>query len=146
MRIAIAALAVLLLTAACSGEDITLTLDGPEETHVDEGAWYFADIEGATPVLSFVNWHAYVDLDDDTWPDANERLGNYHTGVDRLGNASINFWIYPEEFFGERDLELPDEMNVSVRAEVYWSDPVEGRVLRKASIQTIILTREIVSE
>ena len=119
-------------------------LIGPETTPSDKSAMYLAELWGATPLLGFVYWYPYIDLDDDNWPDANERLYDftYYSEVDRLGNAADIFWVHPEEFFGERDLEVPDEMKVSIRAELYWSDPVESRVIRSDSIDTTITSSE----
>ena len=139
-RIAIVALVALLATTACSAEDVTLTLSGSETTPSDEAAWYTADLWGATPVLGFVYWYPYVDLDGDDWPDSNERLYDTprYSEVDRLGNADIVFWVHPETYFAERDLDVPDEMEVGIRAELYWSDPVEPRVTRRDSVETTI--------
>ena len=104
---------------------------------------YVAELWGATPLLGFVYWYPYIDLDNDNWPDANERLyDTYHSSVDRLGSALDVFWVNPEEFYGERDLEVPDEMEVSIRAELYWSDPVETRVVRRDSVETTITSGE----
>ena len=89
IRIAIVALLVLLAATACSAEDVTLTMAGPETTPSDEAAMYSADIWGATPVLGFVYWYPYVDLDGDGWPDSNERLYDkvLYSEVDRLGRV-----------------------------------------------------------
>ena len=94
--------------------------------------------------LGFVYWYPYVDLDGDNWPDANERLNDtiLYSEVDRLGNADLVFWVNPEEFFGERDLDVPDEMKVGIRAELYWSDPVEPRVTLRDSVETTITSSE----
>ena len=140
MRIAIAALVVLLATVACSAEDVTLTLEGSDTIPSDELAVYTADLWGATPVLGFVYWYPYVDLDGDDWPDTNERLydGVLYSEVGRLGNADITFWVHPETYFGDRDLDVPDEMKVGIRAELYWSDPVEPRVTKRDSVETTI--------
>ena len=137
----IATIAVALLaTTACNAEDVTLTLSGVETTPSDEAALYVADLWGATPVLGFVYWYPYVDLDGDNWPDTNERLYDaaVYSQVDRLGNADIVFWVHPETYFTERDLEVPDEMKVGIRAELYWSDPVLPRVTRGDSVETTI--------
>ena len=140
IRIAIVALLALLATTACSAEGVTLTMTGPETTLSDEAALYTADIWGATPVLGFVYWYPYVDLDGDDWPDSNERLYDavIYSEVDRLGNADLLFWVHPERYFGERELDVPDEMKVGIRAELYWSDPVEPRVTRSDSVETTI--------
>ena len=85
-------------------------------------------------------WFPFVDLDDDNWPDTNERLFDYtqYSGVGRLGQAEFFFWVDPEKFFAERDLDVPDEMTVGIRAELYWSDPIEPRVTRRDEIETTI--------
>ena len=136
--------AVLLATTACSAEDVTLDLNGDETVPADETAYYIADLWGGTPVLGFVYWYPYVDLDGDNWPDTNERLydGARYTEVDRLGNADILFGINPQEYFEERDLDVPDEMKVGIRAELYWSDPIEPRVTRTDEVITTITSSE----
>ena len=136
--------AVLLATTACSAEDVTLDLNGDETVPADETAYYIADLWGGTPVLGFVYWYPYVDLDGDNWPDTNERLydGARYTEVDRLGNADILFGINPQEYFEERDLDVPDEMKVGIRAELYWSDPIEPRVTRRDEVITTITSSE----
>ncbi len=140
MRIAIVALVVLLASVACSAEDVTLELDGDETVPADDRAYYLADLWGGTPVLGYVYWYPYVDLDGDNWPDTNERLYDtpIYTEVDRLGNADILFWINPQDYFGDRDLDVPDEMKVGIRAELYWSDPIEPRVTRRDEMETTI--------
>ena len=99
---------------------------------------------GGTPVLGYVYWYPYVDLDGDNWPDTNERLYDNarYTEVDRLGNADILFGINPQEYFEERDLDVPDEMKVGIRAELYWSDPIEPRVTRRDEVITTITSSE----
>ena len=140
MRILIVVFVVLLATTACSAKDVGLELSGPETTPSNEGALYIAELWGATPVLGFVYWYPYVDLDGDDWPDSNERLygGTVYSEVDRLGRANILFWVDPETYFGERDLDVPDVMKVGIRAELYWSDPVEPSVTRRDSVETEI--------
>ena len=130
----------LLAATACSVEDVTLDLDGDDTIPADETAYYLAELWGGTPHLGFVYWFPYVDLDGDNWPDTNERLYDYtvYSEVDRLGNADLIFSINPEEFFGERDLDVPDEMKVGIRAELYWSDPIEPRVTKRDSMETTI--------
>ena len=141
-RIGIVGLLVGLLLAAiaCSAEDVTLELEGDETIPADETAYYLAELWGGTPVLGFVYWYPYVDLDGDNWPDTNERLYDYtvYSDVDRLGNADLLFRIDPQEYFGERGLDVPDEMKVGIRAELYWSDPVEPRVTRRDEVVTTI--------
>ena len=141
-KIGIVVLVVGLLFAltACSAEDVTLKLEGDETIPADETAWYLAELWGGAPVLGFVYWYPYVDLDGDNWPDTNERLYDYtvYSDVDRLGNADLLFSIDPQEYFGERDLDVPDEMKLGIRAELYWSDPVEPRVTRRDEVETTI--------
>ena len=136
--------AVLLATTACSAEDVTLELDGDETIPADETAYYLAELWGGTPVLGYVYWYPYVDLDGDNWPDTNERLYDYtvYSDVDRLGNADILFGINPQEYFEERGLDVPDEMKVGIRAELYWSDPIEPRVTRRDEVVTTITSGE----
>lgn len=133
---------LVLAATACSGEDVTLDLEGPASVASDEDGYYVAELWGGTPVLGFVYWIPYVDLDGDNWPDTNERLDEdgvlYYSEVDRLGNADFGFWVNPEEFFGDRDLDVPDEMEVGIRAYLYWSDPVESQVTRRAKVKTKI--------
>ena len=133
---------LILAATACDAEDVTLDLYGPETMSSDQVALYIAELWGATPVLGFVYWIPFVDLDDDNWPDTNERLydGVRYSEVDRLGNADFSFWVDPETFFGERDLDIPDEMTVGIRAELYWSDPIEPRVTRRDEVETTITT------
>ena len=130
----------LLVMTACEAEDVTLDLEGDETIPANERAYYDAELWGGTPHLAFVYWYPYVDLDGDNWPDTNERLSDVilYSEVDRLGNADLTFWVTPEEFFGERNLDVPDEMTVGIRAELYWSDPNLSRVTRRDSVETTI--------
>ena len=86
---------LLLVATACSAEDVTLELIGPDTTPSNEDAVYIAELWGATPLLGFVYWYPYIDLDNDNWPDANERLYDfvYYSEVDRLGNADDIFSV-----------------------------------------------------
>lgn len=134
------AVVVLLTTTACDAEDVTLDLYGPETMSSDQVALYVAELWGGAPVLGFVYWIPFVDLDDDNWPDTNERLSDQvlYSEVDRLGKADIEFWVDPESYFAERDLDIPDEMTVGIWAELYWSDPIEPRVTLRDEVETTI--------
>ena len=143
--IAVLVVGLLILAAtACSEEDVTLDLYGPKTMSTDQVGVYTAELWGGTPVLGYVYWYPFVDLDDDNWPDSNERLYDTirYSDVDRLGNADYTFVIDPEKYFAERELDVPDEMTVGIRAELYWSDPVEPRVTRRDEVETTITAPE----
>ena len=135
---------LILAATACSEEDVTLDLYGPKTVPTDQVAAYLAELWGGTPILGFVYWYPYVDLDGDNWPDTNERLYDaaMYSDVDRLGNADFTFVVDPEKYFAERDLEVPDEMTVGIRAELYWSDPVKPRVTKRDEVETTITAPE----
>ncbi len=133
---------LVLAATACDAESVELSLVGAETIPTDESASYLATLYGGTPLMGYVYWYPFVDLDDDNWPDTNERLYKYrqYSGIDRLGQAEFFFWIDPEEYFEERDLDVPDKMTVGIRAELYWSDPIEPRVTRRDEVTTTITT------
>ena len=49
--------------------------------------------------------------------------------------------VYPETFFEVRDLDVPNEMKVGIRAEIDWSEPAEPHVIRRGKVETKITSR-----
>lgn len=141
-KLAIAVLAALVVVAlaACSEEDAELTLAGPDSAEQDEFAFFDATVTGATPILGLVWWWAFVDLDNDNSPDTNEIIDATASGVDRLGNASIEFWIRPKSYFGDRNLPVPSSAEVKVRALIEWSDVTYGSFVLTEGHELIILS------
>lgn len=126
-KVAFAVLAGLVVAlAACSKEDAELILTGPDSVNQGDIAWFDATITGATPILGFVWWTTFVDLDDDNYPDRNEVMEVTYSGIDRLGKATKVFWVQPLSYFGDRDLAVPTSATVKVRALVEVSDLTYG--------------------
>ena len=119
-------------TAACNGEDATLTLYHPESIEADGYGEFLAILDGATPMLGLVYWYPFVDLDGDEYPDRNEYIGSppYYSGADRIGRATYDFFLQPDSFFEALNLSLPDEIDVGVRANLYSSDTTSPVVVR----------------
>ena len=117
------AVTTVMVLAACDAEDAELTLEGPDSVKQNDLAWFDATVTGATPILGFVGWWTFVDLDDDNFPDRNEVIEISYSGVDRMGMAHKEFWLHPKSYFGDRKLSVPTSAEVKVRAEVSWSDP-----------------------
>ena len=140
-KLAITVLAALVLAAlaACSAEDAELTLSGPSEVDRDDIAWFDATLTGATPILGFVWWWTFVDLDNDNYPDTNEVMEYTYSAVDRLGIATKEFWVRPSSYFGDRDLAVPTSATVRVWAQVNWSDSTDGAFLLSEGSNLIIL-------
>ena len=141
-KVAITVLAALVVVAlaACSAEDASLTLVGPESVEQDDFAWFDAKVTGATPILGFVTWYKFVDLDNDNYPDRNEVMETTYSGVDRLGNAHAELWLHPKSYFGDRNLAVPASASVKVRAQIEWSDSTDGSFALTEGHDLIILS------
>ncbi|MYB50488.1 MAG: hypothetical protein F4X72_14690 [Dehalococcoidia bacterium] len=121
--IGLLSLAVLLVTAACQGT-ATQSLVGPSTIKTDELSVFSATTKGATPLLGFVQVYWFVDLDNDKWPDTNERFQPVlWKEIDRFGEATTYGYFTPSEFFGDKD--IPESVKMSVRSNLYWSDPTQ---------------------
>ena len=123
IRAAIGILSAVLLLAAlgCEGT-ATTSLDGPSTIKDDELSVFYSVIDGATPLLGFAQVYWFVDLDNDNWPDANERFQEpLWVEIDRFGQATTYGYFTPSEFF--KGKTIPKSVKMSVRTNLYWNDP-----------------------
>ena len=111
---------ILLVATACEGAQ--MTMEGPDSVAVDERAWYDVTITDLTPV-GVVNYYPYLDLDDDGVMDDLEPIFGFvwTEFVNSDGTSDFLFFLDVDEFFEERELNVPDETVVSVYAEFYVS-------------------------
>ncbi|MDE2715610.1 MAG: hypothetical protein OXI33_01155 [Chloroflexota bacterium] len=111
----------LVAALACEGT-ATQSLAGPSTIKDDELSVFSATTEGATPLLGFVQVYWFIDLDNDKWPDTNERFQEpLWVEIDRFGEATTYGYFTPSDFFGDKD--IPESVKMSVRSYLYWSDP-----------------------
>ncbi len=113
--------ALIVATIGCEGT-ATSSLDGPTTIKNDELSVFESTTSGATPLLGFARVFWFIDLDNDKWPDGNERFQEMlWAEVDRFGQFTTYGYFNPKEFFGDKD--IPKSVKMSVRTELYWSDP-----------------------
>ena len=87
----------------------------------------------------FAQVYWFVDLDNDKWPDTNERFQEpLWVEIDRFGQATTYGFFTPSEFFGDED--IPESVKMSVRTYLYWSDPTEPYEIGSTSITVKITT------
>ena len=122
----LAGLAAMLALTACEIGDAELTLTGPDSAERNDFVFFDAEVTGLTPLLAFVYFDSFVDLDNDNYPDENETLQLTYVGADRLGYAYHEFYLVPSSFYEARSLSVPSTIPVKVRAQIHWSDPTDG--------------------
>ena len=129
--------ALLLATIACTGA--TISIDGPTTIKDDELSVFWSTTDGATPLLGFAQVYWFIDLDNDKWPDTNERFQEPQwVEVDRFGQFTTYGYFTPSEFFGDED--IPESVKMSVRSYLYWSDPTEEYEIGTTSMTVKITT------
>ena len=113
---------ILVAATACDLSEAEMSLDGPNAITKDERAWYEIKTTNL-PVLGVVEYHPYINLDDDESISEEELIG----GTTRLvpvnhdGVAFMWFYLNPGEYFESRDLAVPDATTVNVFAQIYLS-------------------------
>lgn len=125
---------MMLALVACDISNADLEVTGPASVKKDENAWIDAIVTGIVPLMSIVEFRPYVDRDGDGNGDWNERLPTSVVAADRFGVAALHFGLSPEALFADTwKLPVPDEMEVIIYAEVYWSDPSDTSYVAKDS-------------
>ena len=138
-RLTIGLLSAALLLAAIGCTGATISLDGPTTIKDDELSVFSSTTDGATPLLGFAQVYWFVDLDNDKWPDTNERFQEpLWVEIDRFGQATTYGFFTPSEFFGDED--IPESVKMSVKTYLYWSDPTAPYEIASTSMTVKITT------
>ena len=133
----LSSVAFILAATACTGA--TVSIDGPTTIKDDELSVFSSTVDGATPLLGFAQVYWFVDLDNDKWPDTNERFQEpLWVEVDRFGQATTYGYFVPSEFFGDTD--IPDSVKMSTRSYLYWSDPTAAYEIGNSAMTVKITT------
>ena len=103
--------ALLLTVTACTGGGTTIK--GPTTIKDDELSVYSSVIDGATPLLGFARVWWFVDLDNDRWPDTNERFQEpLWVEINRFGAGDHLRLLQPLRASLETT-EIPDSVKMS---------------------------------
>ncbi len=115
-------IAIMMVLAATACDGAVMTMEGPDSVAVDGRAWYEVTITDLTAV-GVVNYYPYVDLNEDGVFDLNEWITEYLITelVDSRGESDTWFFLEPDEYFDDRELDVPEEVVVAVYAEFYVS-------------------------
>ena len=115
-------IAIMLVLVATACDTAQMTIEGPDSVAADERAWFEVEITDLTPV-GVVNYYPYLDLDDDGVLDDLEYIFGYvwTEFVNSDGTSDFLFFLDVDEYFEERELNVPEEVVVSVYAEFYVS-------------------------
>ena len=134
----VSSVAMVLAVTACEGTSGT-SIDGPKTIDHDETSWFASTIDGAAPLLGFARVYWYVDLDNDKWPDTNERFQEpLWVEIDRFGQATTYGYFNPKTFFGNKT--IPESVKMSTKTYLYWSDPTAAYETANSAMTVKITT------